>query len=122
METTTQNIVEQRIAEEKAHGLNYVKLAEEVMQNYPEYSSLSLQCTDWNYEGGRYLFEEDTESVEHVVTHASMAKGLELYHLMIQNGQWRGDKPDDFWDAGAWDAITTDIALQLSLFGEVIYG
>jgi len=56
------------------------------------------------------------------VTYASFAKGLELYHLMIQNGKWRGDAPASFYDAGDWDAVMADVALQLSIFGEVIYG
>lgn len=100
-------------------------LAKEVMQNYPEYSAPYLQCSNWKYALGEFTFIEeadDDEPVTHLVTYPIFAKGLELFHLMIECQKWRGIKPDDFFDAGDWDADTTDCALQFALFGEVIYG
>jgi len=53
-----------------------MKMAKDIMENYPEYSSPTLVCTEWSYEGGLFLFYDEEEDKQHLVTHSDVAAAL----------------------------------------------
>lgn len=99
------------------------------MENYPEFSTASLQCISWKYKEGIYRFEEDDESGDikvHTVTPEMMFEGFKK--LLANRPQCVPPPPSEqtqeAWDNWCcqMDADGVDCLLQFALFGELIYG
>jgi hypothetical protein len=126
-------------------------LIDGVMENYPEYSSPSIACVDWDYKACKYHFwdvEVTPETVEKTVIPPSI-ETLELRRGDVENAVTfhldrkalragmenlldrlgKGELPGiseyvmrDVTDAGNWDCWAADALVQASIFGDVIYG
>lgn len=94
-------------------------LAREIMENVPLYS-LSLTCTEWKYDEGRFTFVDDDQDGTgkiYTLTVKDIARALKLYFNEVFD-----DRIDELLDAGNWDASMVDEIIQLAVFGEVVYG
>ena len=104
---------------------NYTELAHEIMQNYPEYS-FCVRCTGWDYDKGVYSFTDDEDGKAYTVTEAQIAEALPKLRALIADKKLFFDGlhsgAESFMDPCNWDSISTDAAVQIVLFGEVIYG
>lgn len=101
-----------------------LELAYDIMCNYPEYS-FCLKCIGWKYSKGVFIFYDDEEDKRHVVTTNQIAeKGLPKFIEMVLAGKCKGlgISAENVLDAGQYDSIATDAVVQLTIFGEVIYG
>ena len=110
-------------------------LVKNVMQNYPEYSSPSLVCVEFNYNDCLYTFhdyDDDGTVTKHVVDLSSLRKGfMKLIELRTAGKAnfygWNvepllGD--EDAWADWPcdWDANVVDGLVQCALFDDIIYG
>ena len=102
------------------------ELANDIMQNYPEYSSPSLHCTNWKYKEGKYKFVDIEENKTYVVTIDDIVKALPKFIDGIMKGRWKFCGFDGTTvlrlDGGDYDSDSTDAVIQLAIFGDVIYG
>jgi len=110
-------------------------LAREVIQNYPEYSSEWIRCTNWGKQAEGTYYQKMTFKVsdqetdcerfdEKVIDVDTLAPAVFALWLQNEAGTMRVmyNKGDDFWDGGNWDANSTDLLLQVYFYGEVVYG
>ncbi len=103
----------------------YEQLAKEIMENYPEYS-FCVTCVQYAYELGRFTFLDPETGKEYDVRTSQVAKALpKLREKMAEkklffDGLHSG--AESFFDAGNWDSISTDAAVQMVIFKDVIYG
>src|SRR3990172_989385 len=103
----------------------YDTLAAEIMPNYPEYS-FCVTCTSYDYKAGIYGFVDEETGKQYTITTAQIAEVVPKLRAMIAekklflDGLHSGE--ESFFEAGNWDAIATDAAVQLVMFGDVIYG
>lgn len=111
-------------------GMNYSKVAKELMENFPEYSLDPLYCIEYDYDRGIFRFQDDESDDIHTVT----VKEIELALPMFMEGlnkKWFFDglsvqdlkemeNEDDF--LCSVDAYTLNGILQLAIFKEIIYG
>lgn len=117
------------------------KLIRGVMENYPEASSMSLQCVEFDYKNCLFKFwdveeeGEDGREVYHDVDYPKLRKGFETL-MNIALGRVEGERffiagwdPVGFFDPDSWgdwictwDAGAADGLVQCAVFGEVIYG
>jgi hypothetical protein len=101
----------------------YMQLAKDIMENYPEYS-FCVRCIGWDYKKGSYLFLDEEDGKQYTVTVDQVAKALPKVKQLLADkklfldGIHSGD--ESFFDAGNWDSIATDAAVQIVLFNEVI--
>ena len=101
------------------------KLIDDVMSNYPEYSSPSLSCYGWKYKECVYLFEDREEDTQYKLTRVELRKGLEVMFNLMAAGELPGiarNVMPDFQNAGNWDMDAADALVQCAIFGEVRYG
>lgn len=108
-----------------------LELAKGIMQNYPEYS-FCLQCIGWKYEKGVYLFEDEEEDEEGkpkrytVTVEEIAARGLPLFIKGHLEGKYHfcgfeGGLPA-LRDGCSYDCPSVDAVVQLTIFGDIIYG
>lgn len=103
----------------------YEQLAKEIMENYPEYS-FCVHCTSFNYALGLFDFLDPETGKGYTVSTAQVAEALPLLRKLIAEkklffaGLHSG--AESFFDAGNWDSISTDAAVQMVIFKDVIYG
>jgi hypothetical protein len=101
-------------------------LAQDIMENYPEYSSPSLQCISWKYKDGIYKFIDEETEKTYTVTIGQIEKTLPKFIQGVMEGRWKfyGLNADNIleFDAGSWDADIVDGVVQLAIFGDIIYG
>lgn len=104
---------------------DYEKLAHEIMENYPEYS-FCVRCTGWDYDKGLYDFIDEEDGKHYQVTETQIAEALPKLRALIADEKLFFDGlhsgAESFMEGGNWDSISTDAAVQIVLFGEVIYG
>jgi hypothetical protein len=100
------------------------KLISDLMQNYPEASSSSLQCTKWKYNDMVFTFVDTEENKTYTVDLPKLRIGLEklLSEILAGKLPGLGLSGPAILDAGSWDAYSMDALVQMSIFGEVIYG
>jgi len=101
------------------------EMANELMENYPEYSSSSLRCISWKYDAGIFKFLDTETGKEHTVTADQIAKAIPSFVEKNLSGKYnlfRGLDSVDIMDTGNWDADAVDGVVQEAIFGEVIYG
>ena len=111
------------------------KLADGVIQNYPEYNSEWIRCINWGREAdGSYYkvmkfnvlnpdtneYEVKTLKVEEL-TPAVFSTWIQYEAGMVDPFYGCG-KVEDFWDGAYWDALALDCLMQVHFFGEVVYG
>jgi len=110
-------------------------LAHDIMCNMPEYA-LNLRCVEWDYTNGKYVFEElgedecefdeDGKPKRYTVTVDDIAKkGLKIFIERELQGIYRFcgfNGLDELLDGGCYDADTVDAIVQLTIFGDMIYG
>lgn len=114
-----------------------VKLAIDIMQSYPEYSSEWISCIKYDYgmdEAGenqikpaQYTFRvlDPNEKYEtRVISPEDVAQAIPQLWMMVTAGTIHlcGLTDENFWDAGSWDSEATDALLQVYFYGETIYG
>ena len=113
--------------------VDYKKIAQEVMQNYPEYSSEWLRCSSWKYDEGAedckgvYKFiafdgKTDGDNIKEVtVTAESVVKSVEWFAVQHVTNKlsYYGFV---FNDECTYDAYVLDAIVQHSLWGEIVYG
>lgn len=113
--------------EVKIIGMDYEKVAKELMMNYPEYS-FCLECISYDYEKGIYKFYEEEEDKTHTVSNKDIETALplflkklnkELFFDGLSSIQEIKDE-DDF--LCMLDCSSTDAIVQLAIFKDVIYG
>jgi hypothetical protein len=94
------------------------KIVTDLFENYPEAGGgMALKCMKWDYKRFNYVFFDEEEEKDHVVTKEDALRGLKLFiegafkkeHSMSIN----------FDDA---DAFTSDAVLQYAIFGKLVYG
>lgn len=97
----------------------------ELMENCPEYS-MSLQCTDWDYENCVFEFyDEEDDKATYVLDLDKLVDGYKVFvNLIRQKKLFVGIDIKDInnFDAGNWDVEAVDALIQCAIFGEVIYG
>lgn len=96
-------------------------LLDDIFQNYPEYSSgNALKCTDFDYAGFKYEFIDTEDGKKYTLTLKKARAGFALLlDTLINQPDQVGFNP---FDPSEYDCGQTDMLLQLSLLGEVIYG
>jgi hypothetical protein len=100
------------------------------MENYPECSTPSLQCTKWKYKECLYTFDEIGDDGEIDATHTvTLEKLMEGFEKLMQNRPYCVPPPPVEQTKEAWedwncnmDADGVDAVLQFALFGELVYG
>jgi hypothetical protein len=100
------------------------KIIREVMDNYPEASSASLRCTNWNYNDLKFEFLDCEEDKKYKVDRVNLQAGLKTLLKELAKGNLPGLSIHlgNFKDAGSWDADAADALVQCAIFGGVIYG
>jgi hypothetical protein len=103
------------------------KLANEIMENYPEYSAGNcLQCVSYKYKTGKFTFIDVAEDKEYHITTDDIAKTLPKFIEGIVKGEWKFYGFDGTivlrLDARDYDSDATDAVVQLAIFGDIIYG
>jgi hypothetical protein len=102
------------------------ELANSIMQNYPEYSSPSIQCTSWKYKDGKYKFIDIEEDKTYDVTIDDVVKALPKFIDGVLKNKWKFFGMDGTrvlqLDGGDYDADMVDAIVQLVIFGDVLYG
>jgi hypothetical protein len=111
---------------------NARKLVAEILMNMPDYSTEWIRCKKWDYDKGTYVFkvedpDEEGTFVEHEVTVDEVAQAVPLLYIQVNaNPSWMqancGMDPGDFFDAGCWDLIATDILMQTYFYGTTVFG
>ena len=102
----------------------YDDLAKDIMENYPEYS-FCLICEGWNYTKGVFSFRDPEDGRKYKVTTRMIAEILPKMSGLIEDSKlhfYGMGTREQFMDACSWDAISTDAAVQIAIFGKVIYG
>lgn len=99
------------------------ELVKSILENLPEYS-LSFAVSTWDYESCVFKLIDQEEGKGYTLTLDKAIEGFKKICEMIFAGQLPGldITTDCLLDAGAWDSIATDALIQVSLFGDVIYG
>jgi hypothetical protein len=114
-----------------------VKLATEVMQNFPEANTDWIRCTEYDYGLGedgetvlrpaKYTFRVCNKDGDgrwtRVVTPAEVAEAIPQMWMMVLAGVIKpyGLPADNFWGPCNWDADCIDILMQLYFYGEIVY-
>ena len=126
------------------------KLIDDIMANFPEYSSLSLRCIGWDYKKCEFDFwdcEVTPDSAEESIvkfkkskvetyrgtfenqvvyelTRTRLERGFKLLMAEVMNGKLPGlsVSSSNFLDPGQWDSDCADALVQCAIFGKVIYG
>lgn len=108
-----------------------IELANDIMENYPEYS-FCLDCVGWKYEKGVFVFEDQEEEEEDgtpkrytVTTLEIAAKGLPLFIQGVVSGKYHFcgvESLDNALDPCCYDSPSLDAVVQLTIFGDIIYG
>ncbi|MEM0135983.1 MAG: hypothetical protein QXU18_12295 [Thermoplasmatales archaeon] len=103
------------------------EILRDVMENYPEYSSPSLDCVSWRYKEMKFRFEHEPDGSGSVTTDVDMdmlMKGLDIFLDMVKSGKYHnnGFNAVDFAEGENWDATDVDALVQCAIFGEIIYG
>ncbi len=103
------------------------RIVREAMENYPEASSDSLECIQWNYKEMKFTFTEDTGTSNNLVKHdlneEMLIKGLNIFVELVLRGEYHNNNfQENFMDVGNWDATDFDALVQCALFGKIIYG
>jgi len=102
------------------------ELANDIMQNYPEYSSPTLECTHWKYTEGKFKFLDVEENKTYDVTIDDIIKALPKFIDGVLKGTWKFYGMDGTQvlclDAGDYDSDMTDAVVQLAIFNDIIYG
>jgi len=101
-----------------------------VMENYPEYSTPSLQCIHWKYKDCVYKFHEINDDGDVETTHTvTLEKLLAGFEKMMENRPRCVPPPPAKQTKEDWeewncqmDADGVDAVLQFALFGELVYG
>lgn len=117
-----------------------IKLAIDLMQNYPDYSSEWIRCVKFDYgmdeahenqiKPAQYTFkvsdkETDCDKFEtRVISPEEVATAIPQLWMMVTAGTIHlcGVTDETFWDAGSWDSEATDALLQVYFYGETVYG
>ena len=114
-----------------------VKLAIEIMQNYPEYSSEWIRCINYDYgmdearenqiKPAQYTFrvlDPDEKPETRVISPEEVAQAIPQLWMMVtaETIHLCGLTDETFWDAGSWDSEATDALLQVYFYGETVYG
>ena len=116
-----------------------VKLAIDIMQSYPEYSSEWIRCSAYDYgmdearenqiKPAQYTFKvegPDSEGkfVTRVISPEDVAQAIPQLWMMVTAGTIHlcGLTDETFWDAGSWDSEASDALLQVYFYGETVYG
>lgn len=103
----------------------YEQLAKEIMENYPEYS-FCFTCVNFDYANGQFTFMDPETGKEYEVKTSQVAEALPLLRNEIADKKLFFDGlhsgAESFFDAGNWDSISTDAAVQMVIFKDVIYG
>ena len=124
-----------------------VKLAIDIMQSYPEYSSEWIQCKKYDYgmdearenqiKPAQYTFRvlDPNEKYEtRVISPEDVAQAIPQLWMMVTAGTIHlcgltagtihlcGLTDETFWDAGSWDSEASDALLQVYFYGETVYG
>ena len=102
--------------------VNEEELINDVMGNYPEYSSMSLKCNGWKYKECLYRFEDMEDGKIYNVNMEMLKKGLKIFVQMVLDGKDYKDFTGALLDVGDWDGTDTDALVQCAIFGKVIYG
>jgi hypothetical protein len=103
--------------------IDEVALLNDLLQNLPEYAE-SFYCTKFDYKKHIYKLEDREDGKQYTLTLDMAKAGLEKLYKEIAAGKLPGLGLDltNFADGGYWDAPMIDALLQMSVFGEVIYG
>ncbi len=64
----------------------YAQLANDIMENYPEYS-FCLTCTRWNYEKHTYDFFDEETGKTHTVTEDQVSLALPKLRQLMKDGK-----------------------------------
>ncbi len=100
----------------------------ELMENYPEYSSESMQCVGWKYDEMIFHFNEynGAQVHRHRVTEDMLLKGMDILLEKMKNKKYFNNGPIDLpgyiENLGCWDANDVDALVQCSVFGDILYG
>ena len=123
MVETTEKTTESRTGSIKVE-FNLTELTREVYNNYPEYGCYGLKCMSFNYDRFIFRFHDVEEDKYHIVTLRKAEEGVQKLLDAVAEKKlfFDGMSAMDMLDAGAWDAYCTDAALQMAIFGKVIYG
>lgn len=127
-------------------------LIQNIMEGYPEYSSDSLRCIDFDYKKLRFEFldvEVTSDNPETSLVVPKINKTLRLAYSNLHNAVtykigreelraglqlllealFEGKLPGiaqyvlrDFQDPGNWDATAADALVQYAIFGRLVYG
>jgi hypothetical protein len=115
------------------------KLAIDIMQSYPEYSSDWIRCCAYDYgmdekmekqlKPAQYTFKvEDPDSegkfITRVVSPEEVAAAIPQLWMMVTAEKifLCGLSDTNFWDPCSWDSEASDALLQLYFYGETVFG
>lgn len=104
--------------------IDEAKLFKEVVQSLPEYS-ISLQCTKYDYKNSRFEFYDSEDGKEYLMNVYNGLLGIQmLIHAILDKKLFFAgcSTLEEILDPCCWDTDVVDALIQLSLFGEVIYG
>jgi len=99
------------------------ELVSEILQNLPEYSC-SMVCSSFDYDAGIYKFiDEEDDGKKYTLDMDKAVAGFQkLVSGLNDKSIFIGLSIGEVDDAANWDIVSTDALIQLSLFGEIIYG
>lgn len=100
-------------------------LISEVMQNFPEASSYSVVCQDFDYDRNEYKFLDAESGKVYKIGMPQLRDGMDKLMQIMSQGELKGISCyvlPDVLDAGNWDADAADALVQCAIFKEVIYG
>jgi hypothetical protein len=99
------------------------ELIKSILENLPEFS-MSFTVTDWDYATCTFKLRDIEDGARYTLTLEKAIEGFKKICEMIFAGELPGLEitTECLLDAGAWDSIAVDALLQVSIFGEVIYG
>ena len=99
-----------------------IQVAQEILQNYPEYSTESLTCTSYDYVNGIYSFIDGEENKTYTVTVEDVAQTIKILMSKMLDGKRFFQDYWDYNDLGSYDLEVVDMILQFTIFGSVVYG
>jgi len=98
----------------------------EIFKNLPEYS-LSLECFKYDYNEMEFTFCDHTEEgdIDYILTREKIEKGMEIFIQNCLDGKYENSNlkdPQYLFEIGNWDADMVDMAIQICIFNEIVYG
>lgn len=102
----------------------YIALAKEVLQNYPTYSTEWAVCIFYDYDLHTYQFRvEDHGTI--TITAERFAESIPFFLNTWKFKKWGmyGSSPDTCVnEAGEWDQVILDAAIQFYCFQDLVFG